>query len=345
LISCWNVAPALAAGNTVVLKPSELTPLTALQLGRLVEDAGIPGGVLNVVVGNGERGRQLASHPNVAKVSFTGSTAVGRAIMAEAAPTIKRLTLELGGKAANIVFHDADLETAAALAIPAVFGNAGQDCCSRARILVDRAIYDRFLEALVDAASRWRVGDPFDAETDMGPLISADHRERVRAFLVDTPEPAYQSSAPENDGFWLPATILALPDATARVSREEVFGPVAVVIPFADEDEAVRIANDTPYGLSGSIWTGDAGRALRVARRVHAGALSINSNTSVRISAPFGGVKQSGIGRELGMAGLDAYTEIKNVFISTATVTLPRQPPADQLTSSHTGTPNDIGLK
>src|SRR5918992_1100013 len=250
-IASWKMAPALAAGNTLVLKPAELTPLSALEFERIALEAGIPEGVINVVVGPGSKvGKRLVEHPDVAKVAFTGSTEVGKGIMAGAAGTIKRVTLELGGKSANVIFADADLEKAAASAPVAVFGNAGQDCCARSRILVERGVYDRFVELL-------------------------------------------------------------------RVAREEVFGPVAALIPFEDEDDAIRIANDTPYGLSGSIWTRDGARALRVARAVETGVLSVNSNTSVRVATPFGGFKQSGFGRELGMHALDSYSEVKNVYIST----------------------------
>ncbi len=315
MLASWKLGPALACGNTVVLKPAELTPLTALRLAQLTLEAGVPEGVLNVVVGPGSvAGERLIAHPDVAKIGFTGSTEVGRRVMEGAARTVKRVTLELGGKSANVIFADADLERAAASAPSAVFGNAGQDCCARSRILVQKSAYDRFVGLLVEATGKFRVGDPEDADTEMGPLISADHRAKVASFVEGTP--LFQGSAPKGSGFWFPCTLVAATNQD-RVAREEVFGPVAVVIPFADEEEAVRIANDTPYGLSGSIWTRDGARALRVARAIDTGVLSVNSNSSVRVVAPFGGVKQSGFGRELGMHAMDGYSDVKNVFIST----------------------------
>jgi betaine-aldehyde dehydrogenase len=314
-ISSWKLGPALACGNTVVLKPAELTPLTALQLAELALGAGIPEGVLNVVVGPGSVvGRRLVEHPAVAKIGFTGSTEVGRGVMKGAAETIKRVTLELGGKSANVVFADANLERAAASAPYAVFGNAGQDCCARSRIVVERSVYDRFLELLVDATKGVKVGDPEDDATEMGPLISADQRERVSSYVDGNV--VYRGNTPEGNGFWFPCTLVEATNDD-RVAREEVFGPVAAVIPFEDEADAVRIANDTPYGLSGSIWTENGGRALRVVRALETGVLSVNSNTSVRVSTPFGGFKQSGFGRELGMHALDGYSELKNVYVAT----------------------------
>ena len=315
MLASWKLGPALACGNTVVLKPAELTPLSALRFAELALEAGLPEGVLNVVVGPGSvAGTRLVEHPDVAKIGFTGSTEVGRTVMVGAAGTIKRVTLELGGKSANIVFADADLEKAAAAAPGAVFGNAGQDCCARSRILVERSAYDRFVKLLVAATERFRVGDPEEAGVDMGPLISASHREKVASYVEGTP--LYQGSAPAGPGFWFPCTLVEAGNAD-RVAREEVFGPVAAVIPFADEEEAVRLANDTPYGLSGSIWTRDGARALRVARALETGVLSVNSNSSVRVTTPFGGFKQSGFGRELSMHAMDGYSELKNVFIST----------------------------
>jgi acyl-CoA reductase-like NAD-dependent aldehyde dehydrogenase len=315
-ISSWKLGPALACGNTVVLKPAELTPLTALRLGELALEAGIPEGVMNVVAGPGSVvGQRLAEHPGVAKIGFTGSTEVGREVMRAAAGTIKRVTLELGGKSANVVFADADLEAAAASAPYAVFGNAGQDCCARSRILVERSVHDRFVELLVRAASGVKVGDPEDEATEMGPLISAEHRDKVASYVEDTPV-VYRGETPAAKGFWFPPTLVEASNDD-RIAREEVFGPVAAVIGFDDEADAIRLANDTPYGLSGSIWTRDGARALRVARAIETGVLSVNSNTSVRVSTPFGGFKQSGFGRELGMHALDGYSEIKNVFIST----------------------------
>jgi len=315
-ISSWKLGPALACGNTVVLKPAELTPLTALRLAELALEAGIPEGALNVVVGPGSAvGRRLVEHPDVAKIGFTGSTEVGRGVMAGAAATIKRVTLELGGKSANVVFADANLERAASSAPSAVFGNAGQDCCARSRILVERSVYDAFLELLVGATKTVKIGNPEDDATEMGPLISAEQRERVSSF-VDTGNVVYRGNTPEGSGFWFPCTLVEASNED-RVAREEVFGPVAAVIPFENETEAIRIANDTPYGLSGSIWTENGARALRVARALETGVVSVNSNTSVRVSTPFGGFKQSGFGRELGMHALDGYSEIKNLYIAT----------------------------
>jgi acyl-CoA reductase-like NAD-dependent aldehyde dehydrogenase len=318
VIASWKVAPALAAGNTVVLKPAELTPLTALELEKLALEAGLPEGVLNVVAGPGSVcGSRLVEHPDVAKIAFTGSTEVGRAIARGAAGTIKRVTLELGGKSANVVFADADLEQAAASAPLAIFGNAGQDCCARSRILVERSALDPFLEALEREVMGLRVGDPLDEETQMGPLISAGQREAVAAYVPEDAPVAIRGAAPDGPGFWFPPTVLAPVSNSDRAAAEEIFGPVACVIPFADEREAIEIANDTIYGLSGSIWTRDGARALRVARAVETGALSINSNTSVRVSTPFGGFKQSGVGRELGPDALEQYTDVKNVFYAT----------------------------
>jgi acyl-CoA reductase-like NAD-dependent aldehyde dehydrogenase len=317
-IAAWKLAPALAGGNTVVLKPAELTPLTALRFERIALDAGLPEGVVNVVAGPGSTcGARLCEHPDVAKVAFTGSTAVGRSIAATAAQTIKRVTLELGGKSANVVFADADIAAAAAAAGPAVFGNAGQDCCARSRILVERPALDAFMEALEEHVEAIRVGDPLDEATEMGPLISAGQRETVASFVPDGAPVAIRGSVPDGPGFWFPPTVLCPVDPDARAVREEIFGPVAVVVPFRTEAEAVELANDTIYGLSGSVWTRDGGKALRVARAVETGVLSINSNTSVRVSTPFGGFKQSGYGRELGPHALDAYTEPKTVYYAT----------------------------
>jgi len=317
-IAAWKLAPALAAGNTVVLKPAELTPLTALRFAELAGAAGLADGVVNVLVGPGRTcGQRLVEHPDVAKIAFTGSTEVGRSIAAGAAATIKRVTLELGGKSASVVFADADLDAAAAAAAPAVFGNAGQDCCARSRILVQETVLERFLELLEPHVKALRVGDPLAPETQMGPLISAAQREAVASFLHDGAPVAYRGSAPEGPGYWFAPTVLAPVAPHARVAQEEVFGPIVAVMPFSDEADAVRLANDTIYGLSGSIWTRDGARALRVARAVETGVLSINSNTSVRVSTPFGGFKQSGYGRELGPHALEAYTELKTIYYAT----------------------------
>jgi acyl-CoA reductase-like NAD-dependent aldehyde dehydrogenase len=314
-IASWKLGPSLACGNAVVLKPAELTPLSALRLGELCLEAGIPEGVVNVLAGKGSIvGRRLVEHPDVAKIGFTGSTEVGRSVMQAAAGTIKRVTLELGGKSANVIFADADLEEAAAAAPYAVFDNAGQDCCARSRILVESSVYDRFLELLIEATAGVEVGDPADPRTEMGPLISEEHRRKVASFVDG--EVAFSGAVPECErGFWFPCTLVEASNDD-RVAREEVFGPVAAVIPFADEAEAVRLANETPYGLSGSIWTRDGARAMRVARAVEAGVLSVNSNSSVRVATPFGGFKQSGFGRELGMQALEGYSETKNVYFS-----------------------------
>jgi acyl-CoA reductase-like NAD-dependent aldehyde dehydrogenase len=318
-IAAWKLGPALAAGNTVVLKPAELTPLSALRFGEIAVEAGIPEGVVNVIVGPGSVcGQRLVEHPDVAKIAFTGSTEVGRSIAAGAAATIKRVTLELGGKSPNVVFADADLEAAAAAAPGAVFGNAGQDCCARSRILVQAPVLDEFMSLLDAAVKAIRVGDPLDDATDMGPLISAGQRETVSSFVNGDAPVAIRGSAPEGPGYWFAPTVLCPVDPGARAAREEIFGPVATVIPFRDEDEAIRLANDTIYGLSASIWTRDGARALRVARAIDAGVLSINSNTSVRVSTPFGGFKQSGYGRELGPHALDAYTEVKSIYYATS---------------------------
>jgi betaine-aldehyde dehydrogenase len=314
-IASWKMAPALSAGNTLVLKPAELTPLTALEFERMALEAGIPEGVVNVVVGPGSIvGKRLVEHPDVAKVAFTGSTEVGKGIMAGAAGTIKRVTLELGGKSANVIFADANLEKAAASAPVAVFGNAGQDCCARSRILVERGVFDEFLSLMEPAVTGMRVGDPFDETTEMGPLISAEHRERVASYVPEDAPVAIRGEAPEGTGFWYPPVVLAPVDNKDRAAAEEIFGPV------------VRLANDTIYGLSGSIWTENGARALRVARRMETGVISVNSNTSVRVPTPFGGMKHSGVGRELGPHALDYYTEVKNVYISTEGEEHPSEP-------------------
>jgi acyl-CoA reductase-like NAD-dependent aldehyde dehydrogenase len=323
-IAGWGFGPALAAGNTVLLKPAELTPLTAIRLAELGLEAGLPEGVFQVLPGKGAVvGERLVAHPQVRKIVFTGSTAVGTRILRQAADQVKRVTLELGGKSANIVFADADLERAAASAPGSVFDNAGQDCCARSRILVQRQAYDRFLELLEPAVTGLRVGPPADEATEMGPLISAAQRQRVRGFVeagatagggpVDV---AFRGSAPSGPGYWYPPTVVLPRSAADPVWREEVFGPVVAVLPFDDEADAIAMANDTEYGLSGSIWTSDLGRALRVARAVESGNLSVNSHSSVRYSTPFGGFKRSGLGRELGPDALESFTELKNVFFA-----------------------------
>jgi acyl-CoA reductase-like NAD-dependent aldehyde dehydrogenase len=315
-IAGWGFAPALAAGNTVVLKPAELTPLTAIRLGELGREAGLPEGVFTVIPGKGSIvGDRFVTHPLVRKVCFTGSTDVGKRIMAGCADQVKRVTLELGGKSANIVFADADIAKAAATAPYAVFDNAGQDCCARSRILVQRSVYDEFLGGLEKAVQGMRVIDPADPDSEMGPLISAGQRDRVSEYL-DGVETAFAGSVPSSDGFWLPPTVVLPTSTAAPVWREEIFGPVAAVMPFDDEDEAIALANDTEFGLSGSIFTRDVGRALRVARGVESGNLSVNSHSSVRYWTPFGGYKESGLGRELGPDAPQAFTEEKNVFIA-----------------------------
>lgn len=315
-IASWGFAPALAAGNAVVLKPAELTPLTAVRLGELALEAGLPDGLFQVVTGSGSVvGQRFVSHPDVRKVVFTGSTEVGTDVAAGCARMLKPVTLELGGKSANIVFADADLERAAASAPGSVFDNAGQDCCARSRLLVERSVYDRFLELLEPAVQAWRVGDPASPDTDMGPLISASHRDTVAGFL-DGADVAFRGAAPTGDGFWFaPTVVLASPGD--RLAQDEVFGPVVAVLPFDDEADAIRLANDTIYGLAGSLWTENLGRAVRVARGVKSGVLSVNSHSSVRYATPFGGMKASGLGRELGPDAAEHFTETKNVFFAT----------------------------
>ncbi|RIV37962.1 aldehyde dehydrogenase family protein [Micromonospora radicis] len=317
-IASWSIAPALAAGNSVIAKPASLTPLSTRRLGELAAQVTPVPDLLQVVTGSGAQiGGTLIADPRVNKISFTGSTEVGQGLLAASAATVKRLTLELGGKSANIIFADANLEKAASAAPWAVFDNTGQDCCARSRILVQRPALDSFLSAFIDATRALRIGDPSLLATDLGPLASAEHRETVRSFLDDELAVVYRGEAPDGPGYWMAPHIAVDETATTRAAREEIFGPVAVVIPFDTEEEAVRLANDTIYGLSGSIWTSDVGRALRVARGVESGTLSVNSNSSVRVQVPFGGFKQSGLGRELGMEGIRGFTEHKSVFIST----------------------------
>jgi acyl-CoA reductase-like NAD-dependent aldehyde dehydrogenase len=317
-ILSWGLAPALAAGNAVVAKPAEMTPLTAMRIGELALAAGLPDNVFQVLPGKGSVvGQRLVDHPAVRKIVFTGSTEVGQQIMTGCAKHVKRLTLELGGKSANIVFADSDIERAAATAPYAVFDNAGQDCCARSRILVQRSVLDKFMGLLEPAVKGVKVGDPALADTEMGPLISDSHRANVARYVPDDAPVAFRGSAPDGPGYWFAPTVLAPIRSDAPAYTEEIFGPVVTVTPFEDEAEAIEIANDTPYGLSGSIWTGNIGRAIRVARAVETGNLSVNSHSSVRYWTPFGGFKQSGLGRELGPDALDAFTEVKNVFIAT----------------------------
>jgi acyl-CoA reductase-like NAD-dependent aldehyde dehydrogenase len=317
-ILSWGMAPALAAGNAVVAKPAEMTPLTAIRIGELAIEAGLPEHVFQVLPGKGSVvGQRLVDHPAVRKIVFTGSTEVGRQIMAGCAKQVKRLTLELGGKSANIVFADSDIERAAATAPYGVFDNAGQDCCARSRILVQRSVLEEFMERLEPAVKGVKVGDPSLPGTEMGPLISASHRASVASYVPDDAPVAFRGSAPDGPGYWFAPVVLAPIGLTAPAYTEEVFGPVVTVTPFEDEADAIELANDTPYGLSGSIWTGNVGRAIRVARAVETGNLSVNSHSSVRYWTPFGGFKQSGLGRELGPDALDPFTETKNVFIST----------------------------
>ena len=315
-IAGWGFAPALAAGNTVVLKPAEYTPLTAVRLSELALKAGIPEGVFNVIVGKGSVvGNRFVTHPKVRKIVFTGSTEVGKQIMAGCADQVKRVTLELGGKSANIIFADSDLEKAAAAAPGAVFDNAGQDCCARSRLLVEKSVFDKFMSYFEKAVKSFKVEDPSLKTADMGPLISKKQLESVQKYLTE--EVAFTGSAPSGKGFWMAPTVLLPKTTQSKAWNEEIFGPVVSVMAFEDEADAIAKANQTEFGLSGSIWTNNSGKALRVARAVESGNLSVNSNSSVRYWTPFGGYKQSGLGRELGPDALDSFTEVKNVFIAT----------------------------
>jgi acyl-CoA reductase-like NAD-dependent aldehyde dehydrogenase len=315
-IASWGFVPALAAGNAVLLKPAEWTPLTTIRLGELAVEAGIPADLFQVLPGKGSVvGDRFVTHPGIGKIVFTGSTEVGIGVMAGAAKHIKRVTLELGGKSANIVFDDCDLERAAATAPYGVFDNAGQDCCSRSRILVQRSVYDRFMELLEPAVKGVVVGDPASKDTEMGPLVSKKHWDSVASFVPDDAPVAFRGDAPSGKGYWFPPTVLT-PQRTDRTVTEEIFGPVVTVLPFEDEADAIELANDTPYGLSGSIWTDNLSRAIRVSRGVETGNLSVNSHSSVRYNTPFGGFKQSGLGRELGPDAPLHFTETKNVFFA-----------------------------
>ncbi|HUH68592.1 MAG TPA: aldehyde dehydrogenase family protein [Mycobacterium sp.] len=316
VIASWGIAPALAAGNAVLVKPAEPTPLTTIRLGELAVEAGLDEDLLQVLPGKGTVvGERFVTHAGVRKIVFTGSTEVGKKVMASAAAQVKRVTLELGGKSANIVFSDCDLERAAATAPAGVFDNAGQDCCARSRILVQRSVYDRFMELLEPAVRGVVVGDPRSRDTEMGPLVSAAHRDKVASYVPDDAPVAFRGAAPSGRGFWFPPTVLT-PERTDRAVTEEIFGPVVTVLMFDDEHDAITLANDTAYGLSGSIWTNDLSRALRVSRAVESGNLSVNSHSSVRYNTPFGGFKQSGLGRELGPDAPLHFTETKNVFIA-----------------------------
>ncbi len=315
-IASWGFAPALAAGNAVVLKPAEWTPLTSLRLGELALEAGLPEGLFQVLAGRGSVvGERFVTNPAVRKLVFTGSTEVGKRIMAGAADQVKRVTLELGGKSANIVFADSDIEKAAATAPYSVFDNAGQDCCARSRLLVQRSVYDRFMEGFEQAVKGVKVGDPTLEETEVGPLVTLAHRESVASFIDDDAPVAFRGSAPDGPGAWFAPTVVT-PERGSRLATEEIFGPVVSVLPFDDEADAIALANDTEYGLSGSIWTNDLGRGIRMARAVEGGNLSVNSHSSVRYSTPFGGFKQSGLGRELGPDAAEHFTETKNVFFA-----------------------------
>lgn len=317
-IASWNIAPALACGNAVIVKPANLTPLSTVRFGQIVKDLGVIGDALQVLTGPGALiGNALAEHPGVNKVSFTGSTETGRSILQASSKTMKRLTLELGGKSASVVFDDVDLRACLKAAPMSVFDNTGQDCCARSRFLVQRGVFDDFLQGFIEATRALTIGDPLNGNTNLGPLVSAAHRDSVSSFLDDGLDIVTAGEIPDGPGFWMAPRIVIAPDPKSRVATEEVFGPIASIIPFDTEEEAIALANDSIYGLSGSIWTSDIGRALRAARGIESGTLSVNSNSSIRVQTPFGGFKQSGIGRELGQAAVEGYTELKTVFVRT----------------------------
>ena len=320
-IACWKVAPALAAGNTMVLKPASQSPLTAILLGQLAHEAGLPPGVLQVLPGLGSAiGDALATHPHIRKISFTGSTEIGSRIMGLAARDLKRVSLELGGKSPNIIFADADVDQAAASGPMSVFANTGQDCCARSRVFVERSVFDRFLQGFLAATRALKIGDPADANTQIGPLVSAGQRKVSEEYLAGARQAgrtiALGGGRPAGCGFYLEPAVVLGAEPADRIWQEEVFGPVVCIRPFDREEEMLREVNASPYGLSGSLWTNDLKRALRVARRVESGVISINSHSSVHVEAPFGGFKQSGLGRDLGMAALEGYTELKNIYVA-----------------------------
>jgi len=319
-IACWKVAPALAAGNTVVLKPASLSPCTALALGQIAAEAGLPAGALQVLAGSGQAmGDALVTHPLIRKISFTGSTAIGSRIMSLASKDIKRVSLELGGKSPNIVFADADLERAAASSPMSVFGNTGQDCCARSRMFVEASIYDAFVEQFIAATQKIKVGDPTKDETQVGPMVSLQQRQSVEEYIASARESRRKilgGERSQSKGAYLNPTIILESETSDRVWREEIFGPVVCIRRFTDEAQMIAEVNASPYGLSGSLWTNNLSRALRVARQIESGVLSVNSHSSVHVEAPFGGYKQSGLGRDLGMHALEGFTELKNIYIA-----------------------------